>query len=154
MIRKNMKVKKTILMAGFALVTTFAVAKSYSIDWFTIDGGGGDSSGGGYSVSGTIGQSDAGTMTGGNFSVNGGFWGVISAVQIPGAPLLSITRTNNAVIISWPDTAMGFRLENNFNLSLTNGWTPASQSRTTNGGFISISVFPPSGNTFYRLKNP
>ena len=29
-------------------------AQSYSIDWFTIDGGGGTSTGGVYSVSGTI----------------------------------------------------------------------------------------------------
>ena len=35
-------------------------AQSYSIDWFTIDGGGGTSTGGVYSVSGTIGQPDAG----------------------------------------------------------------------------------------------
>jgi hypothetical protein len=32
-----------------------ASAQSYSIDWFTIDGGGGTSTGGVYSVSGTIG---------------------------------------------------------------------------------------------------
>ena len=44
----------------------------YAIDWHTIDGGGGTSTGGpmigvNYSVSGTIGQADAGgPMTGGN----------------------------------------------------------------------------------------
>jgi len=36
-----------------------AAAQSYSIDWFTIDGGGGMSTGGVFSVSGTIGQPDA-----------------------------------------------------------------------------------------------
>jgi hypothetical protein len=41
----------------------------FSIDWSTIDGGGGTSVGGVYSVSGTIDQPDAGaTMSGGNFS--------------------------------------------------------------------------------------
>src|SRR6266487_2900088 len=68
-------------------------AQSYSIDWFTVDGGGGTSTGGVYSVSGTIGQPDAGKMSGGNFTVDGGFWGITAAVLTPGAPLLTITRT-------------------------------------------------------------
>ncbi len=66
-----------------------AQAQSYSIDWFTIDGGGGASTGGVYQVSGTIGQPDAGKMSGGNFTIDGGFWGIIAAVQTPGALLLS-----------------------------------------------------------------
>ena len=41
-----------------------AWGQSYSIDWSTIDGGGGTSTGGVYTVSGTIGQPDAGTMSG------------------------------------------------------------------------------------------
>ena len=34
--------------------------QNIAVDWFTIDGGGGTSTGGVYSVSGTIGQPDAG----------------------------------------------------------------------------------------------
>src|SRR3954466_12632287 len=79
-------------------------AQSYSIDWFSIDGGGGTSTGGVYSVSGTIGQADAGHMTGGNFSLDGGLWSIIAAVQTPGAPLLRVVRSStNTVIIAWPD---------------------------------------------------
>ena len=33
--------KKTFLTAGLALFTTLALAQPYSIDWSTIDGGGG-----------------------------------------------------------------------------------------------------------------
>src|SRR5450759_4556388 len=77
-------------------------AQSYSIDWFTIDGGGGTSTGGVYSVSGTIGQHDASeAMTGGNYSLTGGFW-ALYAVQTPGAPVLSIQlTTTNTVVVSW-----------------------------------------------------
>jgi len=48
-------------------------AQNYAIDWWTIDGGGGTSTGGVYSVTGTIGQPDAGStaMTGGAYSVTG-----------------------------------------------------------------------------------
>src|SRR5881398_215977 len=63
-------------------------AQSYSLDWFTVDGGGGTSTGGVYSVSGTIGQPDAGaTMSGGNYSLSGGCWSLF-AIQSPGSPLL------------------------------------------------------------------
>lgn len=61
--------------------TTAAVAIGpgdpiFDLAWRTIDGGGQMSStGGGFEVSGTIGQPDAGTvMTGGEFEVTGGFW--------------------------------------------------------------------------------
>jgi hypothetical protein len=61
-------------MSVLALVGV-AQAQPFEVSWWTIDGGGGVSSGGVYSVSGTIGQPDAGSaMTGGTFSVSGGFW--------------------------------------------------------------------------------
>jgi hypothetical protein len=48
----------------------------YSIDWYTIDGGGAmNSTGGSYSLGGTIGQPDAGSLSGGSYTLNGGFWG-------------------------------------------------------------------------------
>jgi hypothetical protein len=51
----------------------------FSISWFTIDGGGGTSTGGNFTLSGTIGQPDAGApLTGGNFSLTGGFWAGIT----------------------------------------------------------------------------
>ncbi|MCX6925718.1 MAG: hypothetical protein NT154_21275 [Verrucomicrobia bacterium] len=64
------------------------VSKNLTLNWFTVDGGGGTSTGGVYSVSGTIGQPDAGQMSRGNFTLTGGFWNVTAAVQTPGAPLL------------------------------------------------------------------
>jgi len=48
----------------------------FEISWSTIDGGGTSSTtGGSFDLAGTIGQPDAGvTMSGGNFSLTGGFW--------------------------------------------------------------------------------
>jgi hypothetical protein len=51
----------------------------YQIVWSTIDGGGGQSSGGQYVLTGTIGQPDAGYSEGGYYELLGGFW--------PGGPL-------------------------------------------------------------------
>lgn len=47
---------------------------SMSISWWTVDGGGGASAGGPYTLRGTAGQSDAGRLSGGDFALNGGFW--------------------------------------------------------------------------------
>lgn len=47
---------------------------AYDLTWHTIDGGGGTSTSGGFTLSGTIGQPDAGTMSGGGFQLAGGFW--------------------------------------------------------------------------------
>ncbi len=53
----------------------------FAISWATIDGGGGTSAGGAYTLSGTIGQHDASTpMTGGNYTLTGGFWPGAAAV--------------------------------------------------------------------------
>ena len=77
-----------------------AWAQQYSIDWYKVAGGGGTSTGGTYSVSGTIGQHDAsGPMTGGNYSLTGGFWALISVVQTPGAPTLYISHSGNTVTV-------------------------------------------------------
>ncbi len=77
-----------------------AFAQSFSIDWFKIAGGGGTSTGGVYTVSGTIGQPDAGAMSGGNYTLVGGFWGVVAALQTPGAPSLS-TRARPIPTFCW-----------------------------------------------------
>ena len=60
---------------AFALAAPAALAQPFEIDWYTIDGGGGTSSGGTYVLSGTIGQHDAGgTLAGGTYELTGGFW--------------------------------------------------------------------------------
>jgi hypothetical protein len=57
-----------------ALAAAPALAQP-TISWYTIDGGGGTSAGGAFTISGTIGQPDAGgPMIGGDFSIDGGFW--------------------------------------------------------------------------------
>ena len=48
----------------------------YDLSWSTVDGGGETfSSGGVYTLGGTAGQPDAGLLTGGSYTLGGGFWG-------------------------------------------------------------------------------
>ena len=66
---------KTLFLLTTALVMSSMVSADYSIEWYTIDGGGGTSSGGPYELSGTIGQPDADYLDGGPYELLGGFWG-------------------------------------------------------------------------------
>jgi len=132
----------------------FASAQQFSIDWHTIDGGGGTSTGGLYSISGSIGQPDAGMMNGGGYSLAGGFWGIIEAIQMPGAPLLTIRRTQtNTVVVSWPSVSAGFALQQNASPNSAN-WAAPAESVTDNSTNKFILVNPPMGNRFYRLFKP
>ena len=142
---------KTIKWSAIVCVILFAwnaTAQSYSIDWYKISGGGGTSTGGIYQVSGTIGQPDAsGAMTGGSYSLTGGFWSIY-AVQTTGAPLLTITHVGNKAIVSWPPSVTGWTLQTNVNLA-TPAWGNYLGTVVNN----SVTNAPPKGNVFFRLKN-
>jgi hypothetical protein len=92
-------------------------------------------------------------MSGGNFRLDEGFWGIIATVQTVNAPQLSIQLTaTNTVIISWPSPSPGFNLQQNINLA-TGTWVAPSESVGNNGTIKFIVVSPPTGNRVYRLSN-
>ena len=64
-------------VVALAATAAFALAPApFTLDWFTVDGGGAmRSTGGGFELSGTIGQSDAtAPLAGEGFQLTGGFW--------------------------------------------------------------------------------
>jgi hypothetical protein len=145
---KNMiRITVTLLTALFS--SSILQAQPYSIDWFKVSGGGGTSTGSVYSVSGAIGQHDAGgPMTGGNYSLTGGFW-ALYAVQTPGAPRLIITPAGTSqATISWAPNTSGYVLQSTDSLSPTN-WVNAP-SGSNNPVTVAINV--PA--RFYRLFHP
>ena len=152
-----MKISKAFLVSlVFWLVTNASsvVAQNYSIDWYKIAGGGGTSIGGEFSLAGTIGQHDAGTaMTGGTYSLTGGYW-ALSAVQNPGAPLLTIFLTDtNTAVVAWPAPSAGWVLQQNGTLDAAN-WVNSTGSVNLVGGQNQVVVSPPAGNRFFRLVSP
>jgi hypothetical protein len=64
-----------------------AGGNGYNLSWWTADGGGQTfSTGGGYSLGGTIGQPDAGLLAGSGYQLSGGFWSgatVVYDVYLP-----------------------------------------------------------------------
>jgi hypothetical protein len=127
-----------------------AHAQPYAISWFTLDGGGGTSTGGVFRINCTIGQPDAGTpLTGGGYSLTGGFWALPLAVQTPGAPILAIVRSGpGQALISWTPNTPGFVLQENTNLNTTNWVNSAS------GASNPITVPATLPTKFYRLRKP
>lgn len=77
MVEKRVKIIIFVLLISLTLVGgVLAAVQSYDLGWWTVDGGGGTTSGGNYQLKGTIGQPDPVVMAGGNFSLQGGFWGI------------------------------------------------------------------------------
>jgi hypothetical protein len=85
-----------LALATFLLLVSLALAQGgYEIPWFTVDGGGGNSIGGPYTLSGTAGQPDVGVLSGGTYTVTGGFWVGVAGPMPPTFTLyLPLVRRN------------------------------------------------------------
>ena len=89
-------------------------------------------------------------MAGGNYSLTGGFWGLISAVSTPGAPTLFVAYSGNTVTIYW-QAVSGWSLAQKNSLAPSVTWS-ASSGLTTSNGTNYLSVANPSGSMFYKLQ--
>lgn len=72
---------RSTIISSLAAAALFAgVANAqFSISWYTVDGGGGTSSAGAFTLEGTAGQPDAGSLSAGSFTLLGGYWSVAPA---------------------------------------------------------------------------
>src|SRR5438067_761347 len=99
MYRLRLRMSRRVLaIAGLAALALSAgrvyaqVGRGFDLSWNTIDGGGGTSSTGGqYSLGGTVGQPDAGSMSGGSYQLDGGFWAAGDSTATP-----TVTPTSSA----------------------------------------------------------
>ena len=117
---------KTIIqrvsVPAICLLMISPVIADYDISWHTVDGGGGVSSGGEYTLAGSIGQPDPGVSEGGDYVLSGGFlpgshgcvvgmtdlrglWpsGLIRASVLP-VMLTAVKGLISATSASWPTT--------------------------------------------------
>ena len=76
MSRKLMILFLAGLLPIILVSAVLAAPQAFDLSWWTVDGGGGTSSSGDFALSGTIGQPDTSPlMSGGDFTIVGGYWG-------------------------------------------------------------------------------
>jgi hypothetical protein len=83
-----MKTKKRIFLSisilGLLLISAGVLALTNPEIPRYFMGSGGESSGGGYTLTGSLGQHDAGpTLSGGEYTLAGGFWGAGGTINYP-----------------------------------------------------------------------
>jgi hypothetical protein len=143
---------------GVLLICLFALSAqaqtNYAIPWFKIGGGGAmQSTGGVYTLSGTIGQADAGRAAGGSYRSEGGFWGI--AVQQAGFPPLSITPSGANALVSWGTIETGFILQSATDLGTPTAWTDSGLTPVvTTTNYVVTVPLNSAVKTFFRLRRP
>lgn len=138
------------VIVSILLLTSIASAQNFSVDWFTVDGGGDSSAAGGFSVSGSIGQPDAGEMSGGNYAVVGGFWAFAAEPPLN----LAVSNSTTGVIVYWDRPANNWVLDESPVLlnSPPHPWSLVPFPYQTNATHIYVVIPGPSANRFYRLR--
>ena len=87
----------TTMFLTISLFIALPAFSDYEISWSTINGGGGTSIDGQYSLTGTIGQPDAAYSYGGDYELLGGFW--------PGGPLCFVDLADFSIFAQdWLDS--------------------------------------------------
>lgn len=159
-LRGRSRVSWIALAIGWAwcLLACPGQAQTYNLDWFTIDGGGGASTGGIYTLNGTIGQPDAGPMSGGIYKLEGGFWAFAAGAAIAEpTPELNVFLTGtNTVVVDWIGPATGWRLQVATAI-LPGGsgtWIDIAPPYQTQGSTIFHVETIARPQTFYRLIKP
>lgn len=142
-----------LLTLWFVTSAVSGAAQTLRIDRFVLSGGGGTSTNSSFSLTGTIAQPDATpALSSGRFTLEGGFWSAAIAVQVPGAPLLTITRVGSTAILSWDINATGFVVE--VSDSVLGGWQPLGTTPTAAGNTFAVTVSLTPNLRFYRLRWP
>jgi hypothetical protein len=149
---------KTLILYFGLLLPAVGFTQPYSIGWYKISGGGGMSTGATYQVAGTVGQPDAGSaMSGGQYSVTGGFWSLTAVVQTAGLLNLSIAHSGNSVIVWWPTNYAGFSyagyiLQSATNLGSSAVWSTNSPAPVVVNGQNTVTNPITGRQHFYRLS--
>jgi hypothetical protein len=78
---------------------------------------------------------------------------VIQVLTTPAAAL-TISEAGTNVMIAWPNTATGFQLQAETNLSPASGWTNMPQTVSSNASQFFVLAPIAKGNQYFRLFHP
>jgi hypothetical protein len=144
--------------AQASTATPTPVGGIYGPIWSSVDGGGGTfSTDSNFTMGGTIGQPDAGSMTDGSYTINGGFWGVAA----PAATATSTPTTTPILVghVNWQGGGAqpNARQQQPVTLTLKLGTTEVNypSQNTDASGFFTVSVGGLANGTYnWRAKGP
>lgn len=125
------------LAVGLTLITLLVPEGTQAqpvVTRYTIDGGGGTSQAAGTSISGTIGQPDAGEQAGGGYQLSGGFW-----VGAPGPPPATPTPTSTGIAPTRTPTPTGTSISTTPTRTPTATSTGAASTPTPTATSMGIS---------------
>lgn len=145
-LRRGLTRAATLLAVLVAPALLSAFAQPFALESWSIDGGGGTSAGGGFSVSGTIGQPDAGTLSGGGFGLVGGFPGFHVVPAGPMTVALQILA-DGRVHVTWPGAEAAWQLEAASRLGSSPDW-----QTVTAPGATSYTAPATGPARFFRLR--
>jgi hypothetical protein len=153
-----------LLILWIGLAPLFPLAAQESplclLAWSMVDGGGGASTGGDFSLASSIGQPGTGSGSGGDYAVSDVF-GLIPVVPEPPVPppplvlALQINVLDGAVVISWPgDGSERVLLEETMTLPNETSWVSVDATPQSDAGRTCVRVSLSPGCRFYRLRKP
>lgn len=146
-----------VLLAPLLVAVAGGTARAASrlADW-TMDSGGGRSTGAVFAVTGSVGQVAGGQARSVSFQVTGGYLGLIAVVPTAGAPALRLVSASPAqgVVVSWPTAgSTGFRLQRTSDLSRPR-WTDVSVAARVVGEEQQVRLPWEAGHHYFRLVRP
>jgi|KBSSwiStaDraftv2_1062776.scaffolds.fasta_scaffold844333_2 hypothetical protein len=146
---------KLLFYLGSLLLPQLLAAQEFDLHWFGLSGYG-ESAGGVFALSASIGQ-NAGVAEGGDFALTEGFWSITSTVETPEAPTLSLRLEGAELILSWPQrSGAAFQLEVSETSPVSPGaeWKQVGLAPFSNGSETTVRVPVATGRRFYRLHHP
>lgn len=136
-------------IALLLLALTAHAAAQYTIDWHTMDAGGGSGAVGSFEMRGTFGQPDAFTGAAGSVSFVGGYWSLLDEP----VPLLRIFKSGADIVLAWPNPSPGTSLQASPDL-ITGAWSAVAIDPVKVGSEFQVTWGPPVGRHFFRLHRP
>jgi hypothetical protein len=71
---RRVQIGLVVLALLLLMASTAQGDAGFTLTWWSVDGGGGVSAGGNFTLAGAVGQHDAAISNGGDFALRGGFW--------------------------------------------------------------------------------
>ena len=140
-----------VTLAGLGAGVSSTHAQDFSVNWNTIAGGGGHSTGGVFVLDGTSGQMAPTLSTGGGFRLQGGFWAAFTGEPTPNTPALRIQLANHRAVLTWPSLSGGFNLEQTS--AWPGGWSTVPGAPVLNPNNENEVVLPlEPGSRYFRLR--